>query len=166
MSRWLRGCSEKPQERPRGHFGSKFKPDRCMTFTLLHATSFHSSMGDYIWYAKIYRNGSTKECKTPLKLLPTSEGHKIVWSKSGCPQGHWAYYDVQEGSDVSAEMCLCFSGSEEAPLKEHYCSRIPGTNCWSLLFAKGNHNHMEYDTVLLIKSEENRIKSEEDHDAT
>ena len=116
-------------------------------------------MGDYIWYTKIYRRGSTKECKTPLTLLPTNKERQIVWSKSGFPQGHWAYYDVQEGSDVSAVMYLCFSGSENAPLKEHYFRRIPGTSCWGLMFEKGTHNHMDADTVLLIKSEEN-------HDAT
>ena len=157
MSRWLRGCSKKPQERPRSHFGSKLKPDRCVTFTLLYATSFHSSMGDYIWYTKIYRRGSTKECKTPLTLLPTSKERKIVWSQSEFPQGYWAYYDVQEGSDVSAEMCLCFSGSEKATPKVHYFRRIPGTSCWSLLLEKGTHNHMHHDTVLLIKSEGNHV---------
>ena len=153
------GVFQEDPRAPPSYFGSKLKPDRCVTFTLLYATSFHSCMGDYIWYTKIYRGGSTKECKTPLTLLPTSKERKIVWSQSEFPQGHWAYYDVQEGSDVSAEMCLCFSGSEKAPPKVHYFRRIPGTSCWSLLFEKGNHNHMHHDTVLLIKSEGN-------HDAT
>ena len=109
--------------------------------------------------SKIYRHGSTKACETPNTLLPTKEGRQIVWSKRGFPQGHWKYYEVQEGSDVSEEMYLCFSASEKATFKEHYFRRIPGTSCWGLMFEKGTHNHMHHDTVLLIKSEEN-------HDAT
>ena len=66
---------------------------------------------------------------------------------------------MQEGSDVSDEMYLCFSASEKATLKEHYFRRIPGTSCWGLAFEKGTHNHRDWDTVLLIKLEEN-------HDAT
>ena len=113
-------------------------------------------MGEFIYYTKQVRPrqcNSALQSTTPIRLLPTSEGRKVIWNNTADPQGGWEYYQVQHGPTVREELCLKFSGRTGAPFKEHYFYRIMNTDTWELIPSteKGTHFNTPFDTVLLIK---------------
>ena len=115
-------------------------------------------MGEFIYYTKQVRPqqyNSAIQSMTPIRLLPTVQGRKIIWNNNGDPQGGWEYNQVQGGSTVREELCLKFSGRTGAPLKEHYFHRITNTDTWELITEKGTHFNTPFDTVMLIKVHNN-----------
>ena len=115
-------------------------------------------MGEFIYYTKQVRPqqyNSAIQSLTPIRLLPTVQGRKIIWNNNGDPQGRWEYNQVQHGSTVREELCLKFSGRTGAPLKEHYFHRITNTDTWELITEKGTHFNPPFDTVMLIKVHNN-----------